>query len=137
MDQSAPGKADSSSANEEISSILWISEAHYRIHNSPPLVPVLSQINPIYNTPFNCCNIHFNIKFPFKLRSSKWSLSLYPTRATCFAHLIFLDFYLPNIISTTIPVAISSLCIRSTPSAPPPLSLYLLFYTVLTVLGHI
>jgi len=81
-----------SSANEEISSILWISEVRYYIHNSSPIVPILSQMNPVYNTPFYYLNIHFNIKFPTKPRSSKWSLSLYPTRATCSAHLIFLDF---------------------------------------------
>jgi len=61
-------------------------------NNSPPLVTILDQMNPVYNTPFYCFNIHFNIKLPSNLRSSKWSLSLYPTHATCSAHLIFFDF---------------------------------------------
>lgn len=44
------------------------------LKNNPPVLPTLSQMNPVHSSP--CfCNIHFNITLPSKLRSSKWSLS--------------------------------------------------------------
>jgi len=43
-------------------------KVHYRVHNSPPPVPTLSQ--------FKIFKIHCNINLSFTLRSSKWSHSL-------------------------------------------------------------
>ena len=42
MEQSHSREADSSSASQEITHILWILEFHYCSDKSPPLVPVLS-----------------------------------------------------------------------------------------------
>jgi hypothetical protein len=54
-------EATSSSVSLEIPRILWNTKAHHRTHNSPPPVPVLSQIHPFKTPQSSILKIHFNI----------------------------------------------------------------------------
>ena len=73
--QSTFSKANGSSASEGIPHILWYLRIHYHVHNSPQVVPVLSQINPLHTLQSNLFKIHFNIILLSMPKSSKWYLS--------------------------------------------------------------
>ena len=61
MAQNPSWEANSSSASQEISRILWNSKAHYRVHKSPPFGPKLSHINAVLNLPSSFFTIPYNI----------------------------------------------------------------------------
>jgi hypothetical protein len=60
------------SASQEILCILWKPLVHYRIHNSPPPVPILNQIHLVH-VPSHFLKMHFNIIYPSMPGSSKRS----------------------------------------------------------------
>ena len=101
-------------ASQEIPHILWNPKVHYRTHKRPPPVPIPDQPNSVHIPTSYLLGIHPNIIHPPTLRSPQWSLSLRfphqdpthplssPTRATCPAHLILLDFITRTISVTNV-----------------------------------
>jgi hypothetical protein len=53
-------EAASYAATEELPNILLNPKVYYSVHQSPLLVPLLSQINPVHTTPFYLFKIHFD-----------------------------------------------------------------------------
>jgi hypothetical protein len=74
IQQSPSLKANSHPATQKIPHVLWNPKVCYRVHNSAPLVPILSQIHPVHNFPHYFPKIHSNIIFPSTPGSSEWSL---------------------------------------------------------------
>jgi hypothetical protein len=65
MDMSPSQEHTNCAATQELPSILWNLKVHYHVCKNPPLVLILSQINPIHTTPSELSEIRFNINLYF------------------------------------------------------------------------
>jgi hypothetical protein len=57
---------------------LWNPKVHYRVHTSPPLDPIMNQLNPVRPIDPYLSKVHLNVILPPKPRSSQWSLTFGP-----------------------------------------------------------
>jgi hypothetical protein len=64
MELNPSSEPASCAASEEFPSILCNPKVHYRLHKSPLLVPILSQINPVHTVLSYLSMIHFNTIHP-------------------------------------------------------------------------
>jgi hypothetical protein len=102
MQLSPSWEAANCATTQEFPSYLWNPKVHYCVQRSPPLVPILSQINPVHTTPSYLRSILILSTY-LRLGLPRGSLSFWlshqypiciplrPIRATCPAHLILLD----------------------------------------------
>jgi len=78
-------------SSQEIPLLLWSLTIHYRVHKNHPLVPILSQTNPVHTFPQYVPKIHFNIIHPTTRKSYSdlfatnilHALRISPMHATC------------------------------------------------------
>jgi hypothetical protein len=70
MDYS-PREANGRWASQEIPRLLWNPKVHYRVHKTPPLVPILRQVNSVHTLPSCFPKIHSDVILPCTPRSSR------------------------------------------------------------------
>jgi hypothetical protein len=71
MEQSPSSEANSHTASQEITNLLWNPRVHYPVHKGLSLVvPILSQMNALHIFPPYLPQIHSNTILPSTPRSS-------------------------------------------------------------------
>jgi len=71
MKHGLSSEANSLSASQGILCLLWNPKVHYHVHKSPPVVPILNQMHPVYTFPPYFPNSSYNIIFPSTPMSSE------------------------------------------------------------------
>jgi hypothetical protein len=91
-------EAASRSSTQEFLEMLSNPKVHYRVHRSPPLVPILSQLNPFLTTSY-FSEVYFNIIL-LVASSDDPTKTLYaffsPMHATCLVLLLLCPFQTLN-----------------------------------------
>ena len=110
MEHSPSWKANQFSASQEITSILWNQDVHYRIQKCPTPVPILRQLDPVHKPTSHFLKIHLNIILP----SRPWSLPQVFTPKSCIhlssPHTCYMPrpfrsrFYHPNTTGWAVPI---------------------------------
>jgi hypothetical protein len=103
MELSASWEAANCAIIQKCPSILWSPKVHFCVHRSSPLVPILSQINPVHTShPISLrSSLILSTHLSLRLRSGLfpsgfptnilYAVPFVPIHATCPTHLIHLD----------------------------------------------
>jgi len=103
MEQSVSSEANSHSVSQKIPTFYGTQKILYHVHNSQPLITVLSHMHPLHSFPSYFPKIHSNIISLPMPRSSEWFL---PFRFSdqnfvCISHLSHVCYYVK---STKLPI---------------------------------
>jgi hypothetical protein len=102
MELSPSSEVASCAATHEIANIFRNPKIHYRVHKIPPLVPILSQIDPVHTNPSHLrftliLSTHLSLCLPRGILPSGFPINILcsflfsPIYVTCPAHLILFN----------------------------------------------
>jgi hypothetical protein len=84
----------SSTTTQELDNISWTLQVHYCVHKSLPMVPILSQINPVHTISYRHSKIHLNIIHSPTSGPSCWSLSFLISHQSPYTRSSFHPYYM-------------------------------------------